>query len=288
MQSTTLVRSALACALACSFPAAHADVSTKIEFFEDIGSIVTYDQQAARVVSDAQSIDNSSVFATGEASADLGTGELKARATGYRRLDSELSLAARATGKAMDVLTIDGPGTDAIPVTFEMAVTGDLIPPDSAAGAANAFALVRAVVDVNGSPESATVQWLRGYDAAGAVSRDVITGLGDWTGAAPAAGTNHFDLLLSYTADIVPGTPFDFSSELQAYVGSTGTLGSEIVSDFGHTGLITIVLPQNYTLSSQSGVFLAGPIPEPETWALFGTGVGMIALGLRRRGGSRG
>lgn len=281
---STQGRGATACLLLAMLALpARADVTTRIEFFEDIGAITTFDAQAARVVSDARSIDSAAIKATGDASADLGTGELKARATGFRRTNSELSLAARAKATAVDVITVEGPGTDPIPATFEMLIDGDLLPPSLAAGTATAFASVSATLGVNGSSESALLQWLRGYDAAGIVSRDTLTGTGDWNGAFASDGASHFDLLLAYTASIVPGTPFDFSAELQAFVGSIGTLGSDVVSDFGNTARISIVLPEAYSFTSESGVLLAGPIPEPGTWAMFATGLGCLALGMRRR-----
>ncbi len=274
-----------ACCLAAPV---YADVSTTLQFFGSVQPDLTYEKNDPRIVSDSKSRDDAIARATAEAAADIGTGELKARATGQKFLSGESEIAARAVARAMDTLTIDGPGTDAIPVSFQMAVDGDLFVPAAANGTGQAVALVQGVLGIVGASEFATLQWRRAYDAGGAVVTDSLTGLGDWLGAAPVAGTtNHFDLLLQYDADIVPGTPFDFESELRAIVGMRGPIGSDAISDFGNTAKFTIILPQSYTFTSQSGLFLAGPVPEPQTWALLG--VGLLGVGMyakRRKQGS--
>ena len=190
-------------------------------------------------------------------------------------IPSESGIAARAVGAATDTLTINGPGTEPIPVAFEMAVDGDLIVPASATGSVSAFASVQALLGVtDGGSETATLQWRREYDDSGAITSDNLTGIGDWAGEQPVGGTtNHFELLLRFDTEIVPGTPFGFESELQALVGSSGAVGADSISDFGNTGKFTIILPPAYSFTSDSGVFLAGPIPEPETWAMFACGL---------------
>ena len=57
---------------------------------------------------------------------------------------------------------------------------------------------------------------------------------------------------------------------------------------FEHTGSIGIVLPDNVSYSSDSGVFLTAgvvtaPVPEPETWALMAAGLAIVGKLTRRR-----
>jgi hypothetical protein len=132
--------------------------------------------------------------------------------------------------------------------------------------------------------KTATLQWRRSYNSSGAIATDALTGLGDWQGEQPVAGTtNHFELLLQFDTVLIPGTPFSFESELRALAGTSGAVGSDAISDFGNTGRLSVILPQDYSITSKSGVFLAGPIPEPKTWALFACGLGCLAIMARRR-----
>ena len=263
-------------------PPALAEVSTTLRFFGALSVDQTFNEDDVRVVSDSKTRDDATARATATASADIGTGELKATATGQKLIAGELDVVARADARAEDMLTIEGPGTDAIPVTFQMAAEGDLIVPDSGAEFGSAFATVQGVLGIGGASEIATLQWRRTYDATGAISTDSVTGIGDWLGEQPVAG-NHFDLLLEFTADIVPGTPFGFESELRAIVGTRGATASDAISNFGNTAIFTIILPQMYSVTSESGVFLAGPVPEPETWALFACGLAGLGIAMSRR-----
>ena len=281
-----IVRLVAALALAGSSalaPSVQAEVVTTLQFFGQIGPDQEFTETGSRIVSDSKSRNDATARATASASADLGTGELKTRAAGEMLIPSEANLAARAVAQAIDTLTINGPGTVPIPVTFEMAVAGDLTVPGTATAALNAFASVQALFTIAGASETATLQRRRDYTA-GVATSDTITGLGDWTGEQPVAGTdNHFDLLLSFEAQIVPGTPFDFVAELRSVVGSTGAVGADSISDFGNTGTFVVRLPEDYSITSASGVFLAGPIPEPQTWAMLACGMACVAVLIRRR-----
>jgi hypothetical protein len=261
-----------------------AEVLTTLQFFGPLGPDQTFTDSDLRIVSDSRTRNDSTARASAASSADIGTGELAAKATGELLIPSETGIAARAVGTAVDTLTINGPGTEAIPVTFEMVVDGDLIVPDSATESGNAFATVQALLEINGDSETATLQWRRTYNASGTLISDTLTGIGDWLGEQPVAGTtNHFELLLAFDTEIVPGAPFDFESELRAIVGSSGAVGADSVSDFGNTGRFTVILPPEYSLTSASGVFLAGPIPEPQVWAMFAGGLAWLALMAARR-----
>ncbi len=282
MRSLRALLVVLMCGFSSWASSLHAEVQTTLQFFGALEPDEPFVSSDVRIVSDSKTRDDATARATAAAAADIGTGELTAKATGQRFVSGESEIAASALARAVDTLTIQGPGTDAIPVTFEMAAEGDLIVPGSATGASIAFASVQGALGIVGQSERATLQRRRTYDAAGAVLTDSVFGDGDFEDELPVAG-DHFDLLLRFDTEIVPGTPFDFESELRALVGSRGALGSDAISDFGNTARFTIILPPDYSFTSASGVFLAGPIPEPETWMLLALGLTCLAAVTARR-----
>lgn len=270
-------------------PVAEADVSTQLSFPDVFSGGPVFNKNDPRVVSDSQVRDDATARATASASADLGTGQLKAKATGEKLVPAEIQTAARASARAVDTLTITGPGIDPILVGFDMAVDGDLIVPDAAtSGPGSAFATLQARLGVVGESELATLQLRKSYDAAGALISNVLTGQGDFLGEVPVFG-NHFDLLVHFEKLITPGTPFDFESELIALIGSAGAIGADSIADFSQTATFRIILPQNFSFTSASGVFLAGPVvppnnvPEPATLAMMLAGVGLLAVARRRK-----
>jgi len=261
----------------------YAEVSTTLQFFGALGPDQTFEKNDARIVSDSKVRDDATARARADASADIGTGELEAKAIGRKFIFGETEIAARAIARAADTLTIEGPGTEPIPVTFQMAVQGDLVVPDSATGAGTAFATVQGVLGVGGGSETATLQRRRVYDAVGAIASNTLFGVGDWQGELPVTvSPDHFELLLQFDTTAVPGAPFEFESELRALVGTIGAVGSDAISDFGNTATFTIILPQSYTFTSASGVFLAGPVPEPEISAMFVCGLAGLWIAVMR------
>ncbi len=56
------------------------------------------------------------------------------------------------------------------------------------------------------------------------------------------------------------------------------------VCDFGHTSAVGFgALPQGLSFTSGSGVFLAGGVPEPTSWAMLIAGFGLVGATMRRR-----
>lgn len=60
---------------------------------------------------------------------------------------------------------------------------------------------------------------------------------------------------------------------------------TDAICDFSNTASVSFVLPDNVTLTSESGVFLTqtDAIPEPAAWALLIAGFGAVGTALRRR-----
>jgi len=273
---------------------AHADVDIHVRILDRVGgflgSFADSFKSDPRVVGDTLTRDDQFSQSTSFASADLGTGELKVNATGFPRMPYTNAFIAQATASMSDVLTIVGPGSSPINVTLTMLVDGVHGTPESSAGEGRAFSFVRGTISVDASSESAELLRTTRYDAGGVAVENILSGVRDWVGAAPLPGTDdRFELLLSFETQITPNVPFTFGSEIFASVSylppnpTVALLGTPIVSDFGNTAVINVVLPEDYSLSSQSGVFLAGPIPEPGTWAMMLAGLGCLAAGARRR-----
>jgi len=273
---------------------AQADVQTRVRILDEVQAFLGFyevrEKSAERVVSDLLTRDDAFSNSTSFAAADLGTGELKVNATGYPRMAYTNAFIAQATASMSDMLTIVGPGSDPIAVALVMNVHGLHSTPASGAGAGTASSFVRGKLEVDAAFEDAELLRSTRYDGTGMVVTDTLTGVRDWVGAAPVAGSeDQFALVLRFDTSITPGVPFAFRSEIFAsanYSPSSGTdplPATPIVSDFANTALIEILLPQEYTITSESGVFLAGPIPEPGTWAMMLAGLGVLATVATRR-----
>jgi hypothetical protein len=135
-------------------PSVHAEVLTTLQFFGPLSADQTFSTNDLRITSDSKTRDDITARASAAASADIGTGELAARAAGQKFSGGESEIAARAVGRAIDTLTINGPTAPAIPVTFQMAVEGDLLVPGSATGSGTALATVQAVLGAGGNSEN--------------------------------------------------------------------------------------------------------------------------------------
>lgn len=61
--------------------------------------------------------------------------------------------------------------------------------------------------------------------------------------------------------------------------------GSTTIADFFNTATLGIEAPTGVTFTSESGLFLTRPVPEPETWAMVGLGLVMLSWVARSRHG---
>jgi len=293
MSRTRCLVAALAACVSFVGPAA-ADVSTRVRILNDVqgflGFYTEVPKTAPFVVSDLLTRDDAFSKSTSFASADLGTGELKVNATGFSRQPYTNAFIAQATAAMSDVLTIVGPGNQPIPISLFMTVDGLHGTPAASAGEGRAVSFVRGRLDVGSDFETAELQRATSYDATGAVISNVLTGVRDWVGAQPLPGTsNEFSMVMQFDTTITPNVPFSFASEIFASVSyappnpNVALLATPILADFGNTAVLSIVLPPSYDLTSQSGVFLAGPIPEPHVWAMMIAGTVCVGCALCRR-----
>jgi|GEM_PF-4238359 len=101
---------------------------------------------------------------------------------------------------------------------------------------------------------------------------------------------------LSYSFSNESASGFDFVGTLAVTDGQRMGLNFHLstdctsaVCDFGNTGRVGLILPDNVTFTSDSGVFLTAgalpvaAIPEPETWGLMLGGLAFVGGFARRR-----
>lgn len=100
-------------------------------------------------------------------------------------------------------------------------------------------------------------------------------------------------LSYSFSNETIAG--FDFVGVLGVSDGQRAALNFNLSADcfgatcgFGNTGRIGLVLSDNVSFRSDSGIFLTAanpvaPVPEPETWALLAAGLGLLGNFARRR-----
>jgi PEP-CTERM motif len=88
--------------------------------------------------------------------------------------------------------------------------------------------------------------------------------------------TQAVDILASAQLTVTYGTPFVIAYETGSSQGA-GTL----TADFADTGVISFILPNGASITSDRGFGAAAGAPEPGSFVL--AGLGVLALGLRRR-----
>jgi len=196
--------------------------------------------------------------ASGFASVDLATGQVKVKATatiGFLNGGSVGVASGMARASLEDSLTFFLPtGVSTADINFSMLIDGDI---DCGLGCTIASTFTR-------------IQ-LGGVSAGSANCCD----LGN---SVPLPHTFGGTVL-----GVQSGQTLVLQASIQAAIIGNGTI------DFGNTATISFDLPTGVTFTSQSGVFLtqsptADPIPEPSTILLFGTGIaGLGAWRYRKR-----
>lgn len=211
----------------------------------------------------------------GDAWASLSAGQIRAVASG----DTYFSIgyAGSASGLLRDVITIQGQGSNwstniSITMTIDGTVTGPVqnIPNPVANSYLSGFSSLET------SAASTYIRW----DGAG-FSSDNTGSEGRYSVDVLASGTNNYSVMLTSTFAVSELFPdINISAYLRATGGSqtTGTL----LSDFGSTAQLDIVLPAGYSFTSESGVFLSA-IPVPPALWLFGSGLlGLIGVARKK------
>ena len=92
--------------------------------------------------------------------------------------------------------------------------------------------------------------------------------------ASPTLGLPSFDFAFAFS--VLANTPYRFTADLRA----VGRNNMSIF--FNNTATMSFDLAPGMTMSSGSGVFLT-PVPEPSSWALMASGIGLLAWLTGRR-----
>lgn len=223
------------------------------------------------------------------ASGDLATGLLKAR-TEIIGPEAFGSLDATASSELTEALLLTPePGSPVTPVPFTlfMDVDGILLVGGSGTASPNlqlATARAVAVLGISGfavsdvAPASLTVT-RRVEASAGNVLSDA-TDVDSQQNVTGLVEQGAIDVRLTATAMVTPNSGFQVRAFLSALSG-VGAAFSSTADLFG-TGRLGVVVPDGYTLSSDSGVFLSAP--EPSATAPIALAVLALLAARRRRG----
>lgn len=205
-----------------------------------------------------------------DASADVSGGSL--RAVVATQWIDPLYRAGLAKAALYDTLTFSGV-TGTLVGTLNMSIHGSFSGPPSG-GQGDVYASLISNFSPLGihvhESNSGDIYLPEGTVGGVTTNADPITGLFDRNDV-------RFDLSRSFA--IVPGGTFWFLAQLNLFAGGTNE-----VTDFGHTALLSLDLPPGVTYTSSSGLFLTGvaaPVPEPETTWLFLAGLIPIVARLR-------
>ncbi len=210
------------------------------------------------------------------ASANLQAGALRLYVSASPN-DFLTSNAASTSALFSDTVTIAGPGTSSIPVTFTFDVDARLFAEAPANGSARLiFSAELSFTGLPGRPGPGfSIQRFIG------LGEDTITCGGNCNlFNVPLTTEGTVDATLVHTVFVAPNTPFGIQAVLRGT--ALGSEGSSLNIDASHTGLLHAELPAGYSFSSASGGFLTA-VPLPATGGLLAAAVGVLGLLRRRR-----
>ena len=209
----------------------------------------------------------------GDAWADLSLGQIKAIASGDKYFS--IGYAGSASGLLQDVIMIQGQGSNwATDITITMTIDGMISAPPQNPNISNLVAdtYLSGFSSLESSAANTRIFWDgTGFTANNAGSE------GRYSVDVLASGTNNYSVQLIATYEV---SELFNDINLTAYLNATGgsTTTGTLVSDFGSTAQLGVVLPAGYSFTSESGVLLSA-IPIPPAFWLFVSGLlGLIGI----------
>lgn len=215
----------------------------------------------------------------GAASLIDGTMRAKVRATPHSAVLS--SPLASASAMLDDQLKVIGPGTGLVPLQLRMDVDALMtIDPSMGPSAMDTLTLSTYMSIDNALSSSLEVMRRKSIDDQGVVNEDSIECIGapcNLNQPLTLAGIIDGQVILNL--QVTPGVNIPFSAYLVVFTYSSLGVFGEV--DASQTARISYVLPEGYTLSSQSGMFLTA-VPEPSAVVLAAMGAALMAWRVRR------
>jgi hypothetical protein len=216
----------------------------------------------------------------GSASLIDGTMRAKVRATPHSVFLS--SPVASTSALLNDHLKVIGPGTGLVPLQLRMDVDALMtIDPGMGPNDMDTLTLSTYMSIDNALSSSLEVMRRKSIDDQGVVTEDSIECIGapcNLNQPLTLAGVIDGQVILNL--QVTPGVNIPFSAYLVVFTYSSLDVFGEV--DASQTARISYVLPDGYTLSSQSGVFLTA-VPEPSAVVLASMGLALLAWRGRRR-----
>ncbi|HLK14526.1 MAG TPA: PEP-CTERM sorting domain-containing protein [Fimbriimonadaceae bacterium] len=195
---------------------------------------------------------------------------------GYAEIYHTTSSPIAAFGADMiDYLTLQGPGTAAIPVTMTLHVDGKYIYDQNLTLQQNIDMKTDRFLTFGTGKREFTADYNRSNNG---TQGDYFTFTPTGTVIQTTVTKDFIDVTLEVTQMMSPGDSLRFEGNVNGQC--TTQFGAACAEDYMNTGQMGVVLPQGYSFTSYSGVFLTAA-PEPAPFVLFGLGV--VALILRRR-----
>ena len=191
---------------------------------------------------------------TGTANADIKSGQLSATAIGDRYFS--IGYAGTGSGLLRDDITVQGQGSN-WSATIQMTMKIDGLVTGPLQNRPNIVAQAYLTGFPGDNSANINVSW----DGTG-FTTDTSTSVGNFSVNVIASDTNNYSVVLTNAFEVSEPSPtFKFTAYLNAIGGSTTT--GTLVSDFGSTAQLDIILPAGYSFTSGSGVFLSAVPPPP-------------------------